>query len=92
MATFPNSQIAFASSRSNRTSSSTLSAATNLTPAFAGGKPKLVTLVKASTGIGSITFHGLVRAAMIPRILGIRCSAIPFWALTTTGSSTSFIS
>ena len=52
----------------------------------------LHTSVSVSTATGSTTFNGLVRAAMMPRIFGMRASAIPFWQLTTSGSATSTVS
>ena len=78
--------MALASSFSSLTNSSTLSAGISFTPALAGGKPKEETEVNASAAIASCTFKGFVRAAMIPRMFGIRGSAIPFWQLTTTGA------
>src|SRR5204862_7539554 len=62
-----------------------LSAGTNFTPALAGGNSKLVIEVSGSTAAGSVTFNGFVLAAIMPRIFGMRCSATPFWQLTTTG-------
>ena len=53
---------------------------------------KIQWLCQRSAATGSTTFNGLVLAPMMPRIFGMRCSAIPFWQLITTGSFTLFVS
>ena len=59
---------------------------------FAAGVTNDMYEVSSSTTVGEITFKGFVRAAIMPLIFGIRCSAIPFAHETTTGIFTSISS
>src|SRR5690554_7352428 len=81
----------FASLCNNSTNSSMLFGSINLTADFGAGKPYFTNEVCFAAFDASTTFNGLVRAAIIPRIFGIRCSAIPLAQLTTNGKSASTV-
>ncbi len=75
----------------NFTNSSKLSSVIILQVVLPGFSENAFIDVKASFEEPAITIKGLVLAAIIPLIFGIRCSAIPFAQLTTKGSSHSTI-
>ena len=63
----------------------------NLTSDFGAGKAYFSKVVFLLGLLDSTTFKGFERAAIIPRMFGIRCSAIPFAQLTTNGKFASTV-